>query len=221
MCGILGYIGPEKKRPAGLDDALSMLDHRGPDGRGTWSNAARSVWLGHTRLSIVDLTGAGAQPMEDPATGNVIVFNGEIYNHPELRRELEQLGVVFKGHSDTETLLKAYGMWGPGVFRKLRGMFALAVWDKKRQRLVLARDVFGIKPLYFVRVGENGVCFASEARPLLRLNPQKLSAEGIASYLQRGVHDILIRHGFECLSEEGGEFSPPLRDCMYFRSARN
>jgi asparagine synthase (glutamine-hydrolysing) len=137
--------------------------------------------------------------MEDPATGNVVVFNGEIYNHPELRSELEQLGVAFKGHSDTETLLKAYGMWGPGVFRKLTGMFALGVWDKKRQRLMLARDAFGIKPLYLVRVGQNGVCFASEARPLLRLSPQKLSAEGIASYLQRGAcpHEQLLFEGLK------------------------
>jgi asparagine synthase (glutamine-hydrolysing) len=176
-----------------------MLGHRGPDGCGTWSNAARSVWLGHTRLSIVDLTTAGAQPMEDATAGNVIAFNGEIYNHPELRKELEQLGVVFNGHSDTETLLKAYGIWGPAVFRKLRGMFALAVWDKKRQCLVLARDALGIKPLYFIRVGGNGLCFASEARPLLRLSPQKLSAEGISSYLQRGAcpHEQLLFEGLK------------------------
>ena len=101
MCGIVGYLG-KAANSALLSDALKKLRPRGPDATGTWTSPDGLVSLGHTRLAIIDLSETGAQPMRDEATGNVIVFNGEIYNHPELRRELEQLGVVFRGHSDMQ-----------------------------------------------------------------------------------------------------------------------
>jgi asparagine synthase (glutamine-hydrolysing) len=197
MCGIVGYIGPTDKAPKDLDKALALLKHRGPDDSGTWANESGMVRLGHTRLSIVDLSEAGAQPMRDEISGNVLVFNGEIYNHPELREELIDLGVRFKGHSDTETLLQAYGVWGTSVFERLRGMFALALWDNKSRHLVLARDMLGIKPLYFAESEANGFYFASEVRALLALKPASLSHEGVATYLQRGscAHEKLLFEG--------------------------
>ena len=200
MCGIVGYIGPIERAPETLDKALALLKHRGPDDSGTWSNTSGVVRLGHTRLSIVDLSEAGAQPMHDEISGNVLVFNGEIYNHPELREELIALGVCFKGHSDTETLLLGYGIWGTSVFEKLRGMFALALWDNRSRHLVLARDRLGIKPLYVAQSGGNGFYFASEVRALLALKPAALSHEGIATYLQRGscAHEKLL---FEAIRE--------------------
>jgi asparagine synthase (glutamine-hydrolysing) len=197
MCGIVGYIGSTEKAPETLDKALALLKHRGPDDSGTWANESGIVRLGHTRLSIVDLSEAGAQPMRDEISGNVLVFNGEIYNHPELRAELIELGIHFQGHSDTETLLRAYGVWGTSVFEKLRGMFALALWDHKSRHLVLARDRLGIKPLYFAESKANGFYFASEVRALLALKPASLSHEGIATYLQRGscAHEKLLFEG--------------------------
>jgi asparagine synthase (glutamine-hydrolysing) len=197
MCGIVGYIGPTDKAPGTLDKAIALLKHRGPDDSGTWANESGTVRLGHTRLSIVDLSEAGAQPMRDEMSGNVLVFNGEIYNHPELREELMDLGLRFKGHSDTETLLQAYGAWGTSVFERLRGMFAVALWDNKSRHLVLARDRLGIKPLYFAESEASGFYFASEVRALLALKPASLSHEGIATYLQRGscAHEKLLFEG--------------------------
>jgi asparagine synthase (glutamine-hydrolysing) len=197
MCGIVGYIGPVEKAPETLDKALALLKHRGPDDSGTWSDTSGAVRLGHTRLSIVDLSEAGAQPMHDEISGNVLVFNGEIYNHPELREELVGLGICFKGHSDTETLLRGYGIWGTSIFEKLRGMFALALWDNRSRHLTLARDRLGIKPLYVAQSGGNGFYFASEVRALLALKPAALSHEGIATYLQRGscAHEKLLFEG--------------------------
>ena len=125
MCGVVGYLSPAGDS-ADLSVALERLRARGPDTSGTWASPDGRVALGHTRLAIIDLSQTGSQPMCDEATGNVIVFNGEVYNHPELRRELEQLGVVFHGHSDSETLLRAYGVWGTALFPRLRGMFAFA-----------------------------------------------------------------------------------------------
>lgn len=197
MCGIVGYIGPSGKAPETLGKALALLRHRGPDDSGIWTEKSGTVHLGHTRLSIVDLGKTGAQPMHDENTGNVLVFNGEIYNHMELREELIGLGVGFKGHSDTETLLRAYGLWGTSVFGKLRGMFSLALWDNRTKQLLLARDRLGIKPLYVGRSATNGLYFASEVRALLALMPAKLSLSGIGLYLQRGscAHENLLFEG--------------------------
>ena len=200
MCGIVGYIGPSGQAPETLEKAIGLLKHRGPDDSGTWSAPSGIVHLGHTRLSIVDLSKTGAQPMHDESTGNVLLFNGEIYNHPELRKELIELGVGFNGHSDTETLLRGYGIWGTSVFGKLRGMFSLALWDNRTKQLLLARDRLGIKPLYVGQSGTNGLYFASEVRALLALMPAKLSHSGLGIYLQRGscAHENLL---FEDISD--------------------
>jgi len=167
MCGVLGWFGqhrPEDARRFGA--ALDLLAHRGPDDRGVI--AAPGVLLGHRRLSILDLSPAGHQPMVEPVSGAVIVFNGEIYNHVELRAELEGFGHRFFGHSDTEVLLHALIEWDEQALPRLNGMWAFAFWQPEQQRLLLARDRFGVKPLYY-RIGQDGLAFASEPKALLAL----------------------------------------------------
>src|SRR5712691_5432879 len=144
MCGIaahFSFAGPAKR----LD--LQLIAHRGPDAAGEWISADRRFWLGNTRLAILDLSPSGAQPMVDPATGNVIVVNGEIYNHRALRAELGD--AAWRGTSDTETLLLGYARWGHQLLDRLKGMFAFAIYDHARQELFVARDRLGIKPLYY------------------------------------------------------------------------
>ena len=170
MCGILGWLGRhEPEDIVRFNAALDLLAHRGPDDRGV--NVAPGVLLGHRRLSILDLTPAGHQPMVEPVSGAVIVFNGEIYNHVELRAELQGLGHRFFGHSDTEVLLHALIVWGEQALPRLNGMWAFAFWQPEKQRLLLARDRFGVKPLYY-RNGQGGLAFASEPKALLALFPE-------------------------------------------------
>jgi asparagine synthase (glutamine-hydrolysing) len=169
MCGIAGIVGVSEDS-AGTERLLAMREamaHRGPDGSGLWQDPARRVGLAHRRLAIIDLTPAGAQPMGS-ADGRVqLVFNGEIYNHLELRAELERAGYRFSSRSDTEVLLHGYLEWGgPGLLDRLVGMFAFGIWDDGRQTLFLARDRIGIKPLYFWQ-GSGEFLFASEAKALL------------------------------------------------------
>ncbi|HEV8187040.1 MAG TPA: asparagine synthase (glutamine-hydrolyzing), partial [Pyrinomonadaceae bacterium] len=156
--------------------------HRGPDDQGV--ARCGEVVLGNTRLAIIDTTAAGHQPMNDPVTGNWITYNGETYNFKDLRDELSG---PWSSNTDTEVVLRAYREFGVDAFRKMRGMFALALWDHQRQTLVLARDPLGIKPLYYY-VSENQFVFASELRALLAsgLIPRKLSAAGVDSYLANG-----------------------------------
>lgn len=162
MCGICGYVGPGRETT--LKAMAATLAHRGPDGAGRF--VGEGIGLAHRRLAIIDLEG-GVQPMTD-AAGNVLVFNGEIYNFLELRRELEGLGRRFVTRSDTEVLLGAYRQWGQACLSRLRGMFAFALWDAGRRELFVARDRVGIKPLYYAAVG--GVFyFASEAKALLEI----------------------------------------------------
>ncbi len=158
------------------------------------------VYLGNTRLAIIDPTSAGHQPMYDPETGNRISYNGETYNFRELRREIGDDFGPWRSNTDTEVVLRAYRKWGIGAFEKLRGMFALAIWDASKEELILARDRFGIKPLYYyvrdsdselrnAKIGtQNSFLFASEVRALLAsgLVPRKLSSKGVASYLTYG-----------------------------------
>ena len=149
------------------------------------------VGLGNRRLAILDLSPLGHQPMQDPATGNWIVYNGEIYNFRDVRQKLEKEGVRFSSHSDTEVVLKAYGHWGERCLSELRGMFAFGLWDGRRQRLFLARDPMGIKPLYFYE-SDRHFLFASELRTLLGtgLVPRKVDTAGLLSYLTFGsVYD--------------------------------
>jgi asparagine synthase (glutamine-hydrolysing) len=173
MCGIAGYV--VSRGSFTVDPLLPMLDsirHRGPDSGGTWIDAAAGVALGHRRLSIVDLSPAGHQPMVSACGRYVITFNGEIYNHRELRNRLDQSGCVpsggWRGHSDTETLLAAIAAWGlTKALQASVGMFALALWDTRARALTLARDRIGEKPLFYGWQGDTFV-FASELKAIRR-----------------------------------------------------
>jgi asparagine synthase (glutamine-hydrolysing) len=167
----------------------AALTHRGPDDRGIV--VCGDAVLGNTRLAVIDTSHAGHQPMHDPETGNWITYNGETYNFKQLRNELEgghgDQAHAWRSSSDTEVVLRAYSQWGVNAFRRLRGMFALALWNERKRELVLARDPLGIKPLYYYRTDEQFV-FASEVRALLAsgLVPRKLSSDGVDSYLACG-----------------------------------
>jgi len=172
MCGIVGILASKGGvDPAVLERATLSLAHRGPDDSGTvilHDNVPEpiEIGLGNRRLAVLDLSPLGHQPMNDPETGNWIVFNGEIYNFREIRERLQREGGQFRSHSDTEVLLKAYRRWGDACVEHLRGMFAFAIWDAQRHRLFVARDPMGIKPLYYFQ-SETHLLFASEVRTLL------------------------------------------------------
>lgn len=163
MCGILGFDG-EFDKPL-LLSGLRALRHRGPDNSGLYLDETGCVGLGHTRLSIVDLSPLGNQPMLSTDEQVVLVFNGEIYNFQELRRELESEGTIFRGYSDTEVLLHMYLKLGEAMLPRLNGIFAFAVWDKRSGKLLLAKDGMGVKPLYFSE-SPRGFVFASELKAL-------------------------------------------------------
>jgi asparagine synthase (glutamine-hydrolysing) len=174
MCGIAGGInfGAETK-PVDKRVVLRLNDwqrHRGPDGAGVWTSEDERVVLGHRRLAIIETGASGKQPMEDPSRRWVITFNGEIYNYRELRSELQALGYVFATWSDTEVLISVIAQWGEAGLSKLRGMYAFALWDNKDRELWLARDPYGIKPLY-VSEACGTVWFASQARALAESAP--------------------------------------------------
>ena len=166
MCGIAGWLATKPNSETYAARMKQALHHRGPDGSGvhSWPEAT----LIHTRLSILDLSAAGTQPMANEDGTIWTVFNGEIYNHRELRRELEKRGHVFRGHSDTEVLPHLFEEDGSGFIGKLRGMFAIAIYDTRTRTLVLARDRFGIKPIFYTAT-PNRFAFASEIRALLEL----------------------------------------------------
>jgi len=182
LCGIVGFTTKDWRPDQGrIQDATDTLIHRGPDQQGVFRS--RTCSLGATRLKIVDLA-SGDQPIFSEDRDSVIVFNGEIYNHLEVRRELESLGRRFQTHCDTETVLQAFLEWDTNCFERLRGMFAVAIWSNSRQRLVLARDRIGIKPLYIAERGED-LLFASELKGIL-VHPEierRLSLEGLDCYL--------------------------------------
>jgi asparagine synthase (glutamine-hydrolysing) len=186
MCGIVGGFGSIAWGSDTVHDSIvDSLSHRGPDDRGLWSNSEQQVWLGHRRLSIVDLSSDGRQPMFSEAGEVVVVVNGEIYNALMLRRELESLGHKFTSNSDSEVTVHGFEQWGTDLFRRLEGIFSIAIYDTVHRRLVLARDRFGVKPLY-VWVSQGSLFFTSELKALKR-HPNfrpKLSSDGIYSYLQ-------------------------------------
>jgi asparagine synthase (glutamine-hydrolysing) len=165
MCGIAGVVGPGAR--AALPAMLDRIAHRGPDDEGTWHDDARQVALAHRRLSIIDPTPAGHQPMSGAGGRLQMVYNGEVYNFAELRAELEALGERFQSHTDTEVIVAGYARWGAEVLPRLRGMFAFALWDAEAGELFLARDRFGIKPLYWARTPRGAFAFASELTALL------------------------------------------------------
>lgn len=192
MCGIVGFIDPAVRDPQAVCDAmLPALTHRGPDDFGTWVDRSRGVAFGHRRLSILELSTAGHQPMSSASGRYVIVFNGEIYNHAAIRRDLEVGAGLsgWRGHSDTETLLAAIEQWGiQAALKAAIGMFALAIWDREQCRLTLARDRIGEKPLYFGRQG-SALMFASELKPFRR-HP------AFRGEIDRGALALFLRHNY-------------------------
>ena len=181
MCGIIGsyYISSDPKKDIRLKKSLDSLRHRGPDNVGLehFELSNGFLYLGHLRLSIIDLSEAGHQPMFSKDERHIIVFNGEIYNYLELKKELKNLGYKFSTDTDTEVLLNAWIEWGEVCLKKLVGMFAFVVFDKEQKKLFCARDAFGIKPFFYSL--ENGEFnFASEI--LTELNSFCLD---ISSYL--------------------------------------
>nr|HBN53519.1 asparagine synthetase B [Stenotrophomonas sp.] len=173
MCGLAGILQSQARLQeaelAALAGAMGdALAHRGPDDRGVWADAAAGVALAHRRLSILDLSPLGHQPMASSDGRYWLAYNGEIYNFVELRAELEALGHGFGGHSDTEVLLAAIVQWGlEAALRRCNGMFAIALWDRREQRLSLARDRVGKKPLYYGWAGD-ALVFGSELKALWR-----------------------------------------------------
>ena len=219
MCGIAGIFHAENPKPVDPARVVRMCDalaHRGPDGAGVWTD--HGVGLGHRRLSIIDLAGS-PQPMHSPDGRAVIVFNGEIYNFRALRAELEQAGFTFRTSGDTEVILAAWQKWGPDCLSRLDGMFAFAIFDLATRRLFLARDRFGVKPLFLAHLSDGSIAFASElkgllAHPLLRrrVNPQAIEAYMAWGYVPDS-HSILagvekLPAGHFWLLEQG---KPPAR----------
>jgi asparagine synthase (glutamine-hydrolysing) len=183
MCGIAGAFafsaGAQPVNTAVISRLNEWQRRRGPDGAGLWSSDDCRIVLGHRRLAIIDTGTAGAQPMRDASGRWVITFNGEIYNYRALREELEKRGCVFATNSDTEVLINAIAQWGEAGLRKLRGMYAFALWDTLQQELWLARDPYGIKPLYFSE-NEGTIWFASQARALATCAPVDIKRDAAA-----------------------------------------
>ena len=181
MCGIIGAWGAASTR---VNAATGFIKHRGPDDTGIFTAVGEPLALGHTRLSILDLSPLGHQPMLDESGKVVLVYNGEIYNFPELRATLASAGYNFKSHSDTEVLLALYLSEGMAMLPKLNGIFAFAIWDGRSQELFVARDALGVKPFYFCDDAA-GFSFASEIKALLQLRPdlRELDPISIHRYL--------------------------------------
>ncbi|MEI9971721.1 MAG: asparagine synthase (glutamine-hydrolyzing) [Ignavibacteriota bacterium] len=207
MCGIAGFTHvTSRPDPARIRAAVATIRHRGPDQQGVFETA--SVSLGMARLKIIDLE-SGAQPFFSADRDTVIVFNGEVYNHAELRRELERRGHRFRSHSDTEVVLEAFLEWDVDCFARFRGMFGLALWTESQGRLVLARDRMGIKPLYVARRGAD-LYFASELKSIFvhpeierNLNPAALDCYLSLNYVPapysmvEGIEKLLPGHWLE------------------------
>ena len=181
---MLRYDGAPLER-ATIEAMVATLRHRGPDGEGVW--LAPGIACGSTRLAILDLTPASDQPFRDEQADLTLVFNGEIYNYLELRQDLERRGHAFRSNGDTEVLLRAYEEWGEACPQHFNGMFAFAIWEGRRRRLVLARDRFGEKPLFISRTAE-GLSFASEMKAILAVQPERRrpNRQAIYRYLARG-----------------------------------
>ncbi|MBS1196747.1 MAG: Asparagine synthase (glutamine-hydrolyzing) [Proteobacteria bacterium] len=187
MCGIAGELRFDGQAPdlAVQRRMAAVLARRGPDGEGFWN--AGSVALAHRRLAIIDLSERASQPMVDAALGLALVFNGTIYNYPELRAELRALGHVFFSNGDTEVILRAYAQWGEACAERLHGMFAFALWNGRRQELFLARDRLGIKPLYFTQTATH-FRFASTLQALLAAGDVDTTIDPVALHHQFTLH---------------------------------
>ena len=194
MCGICGILGPEVKARE-LEVMTAVQHHRGPDDRGVELLEDGTVGLGHNRLSIIDLSKAGHQPMSDAAGRLTIVFNGEVYNYLELKQELS--GYPFRGDSDTEVVLAAYERWGEACLEHFVGMFAFAIWDAGKKHLFCARDRLGVKPFHYARHGGRFL-FASEVKALLAAGiPAEPDEKSWALYLTHGVYELPGRSFFK------------------------
>lgn len=211
MCGVTGFISESEEREShhvSLEAMVAAISHRGPDSRGEWVNPERTVWLGHARLAIQDISPTGHQPMVSPSGNLVLTYNGEIYNHQAIRKELDSENPhQWKGTSDTETLLFAIETWGLNrALLKTRGMFAFALYDKSHQTLTLVRDRFGEKPLYYGFQGKHFL-FASDLAALV-VHPSfrhEVDREALAQYflygyvpspasIYKGIHKLLPGH---------------------------
>lgn len=203
MCGIIGHISSNPIHDTGwISNGLSIISHRGPDDLNIITNSSQNCVLGHSRLSIIDLSSNGSQPMTCSQTGVYLVFNGEIYNYKEIKHELNSKGVEFNSSSDTEVVLKSYIQWGTDCFSKLTGMFALAIYDEKNKKAIIARDRAGEKPLYYFKNNES-LYFCSELKGLLENPnlPRNLSHSSFDSYLYHGYvqRDKCILDGYNKL----------------------
>ncbi|QEP44802.1 N-acetylglutaminylglutamine amidotransferase [Ectothiorhodospiraceae bacterium BW-2] len=190
MCGIAGEFrfDGQKPQPQTVARMLQQLQRRGPDGGGQWQQG--QIALGHRRLAIIDLSDAAAQPMVDSETGLTLVFNGTIYNYPELRQQLIAKGHTFRSHGDSEVILKAYAEWGEAAVARLDGMFAFAIWDSRQQRLFLARDRIGIKPLYYSHTPQRFL-FASNTQALLATGGIDTTLNPIALHHHFTLHAVV------------------------------
>lgn len=201
MCGIAGVAGD--RAIARVRAMLPLMSHRGPDGNGFWSSTTQQIALGHKRLAINDLSDAGTQPMLSKDGQLAVVVNGEIYNYPELRKELEYLGALFQSNSDSEVVIHAWRQWGYDCFIRFNGMFAICIYDTRQDLLVLARDRLGIKPLYYHK-NTKELVFSSEVKSLLAgLNSNSVDIDPIAlnQYLtyQNYFGDRSLRKGIKLL----------------------
>lgn len=170
MCRIAGIIS-KTAGEAALQKMCDAMQHGGPDGAGRYTDPEKGVCFGHRRLALLDLSDAGSQPRTDTALDWTMIYNGEIYNFPELRREIEGLGHVFHGRSDTELVLTAFKIWGTACLRKFNGIFALAIYQRPQGKILLARDPAGVKPLYYAHQAK-AFCFASEIRAFRAWKPE-------------------------------------------------
>jgi asparagine synthase (glutamine-hydrolysing) len=188
VCGILAVYTKTELEKNKFEQALKKIEHRGPDNTSYWNSTDKKVFMGHTRLSIIDISRDGNQPMFNETKDIVLVCNGEIYNFKSLRENLVEKGHKFKSKSDSEVILHAYEEWGDDFIDKLEGMFAFVLWDEKKERFIFARDGIGIKPLYYYK-DDNSIIFSSELDPIIELTNQKLklSIKGL-SYLLSICH---------------------------------
>jgi len=192
MCGFTGFISPDlslnvNEAETTIRRMSDSIAHRGPDGEGAWLDWQYGLAFGHRRLSILDLSPAGAQPMASHNDRFVIVFNGEIYNHLELRKDINAMSSpAWRGTSDTETLLAAIELWGvKTTLEKIHGMFAFALWDKAQKELVLARDRLGEKPLYY-GFHDGAFLFGSELKALAAYStkPFEVNPQAVAGFIR-------------------------------------
>ncbi|MFT7674501.1 MAG: asparagine synthase (glutamine-hydrolyzing), partial [Gammaproteobacteria bacterium] len=190
MCGLFGALSfTDRGIERDVAEAMSArVARRGPDDRGEWYDGP--VMLGHRRLAIIDLSPLGHQPMEDVSSRYTIVFNGTIYNYPELRQQLIALGYQFRSQSDTEVIINAYAHWGAAAVELLHGMFAFAIWDRLTKKLFLARDRMGIKPLYYSQTA-NGFYFASNPQALIATGLCDTSIDAVGLHHQLSLHAVI------------------------------